>query len=161
MSYLITQTEADYFFQIEKIPEDDAKYTFPVSGDKLVIPFTSLDKRESFLFDITRSIIKIRKVTYQSRVRKIYILRRLDIDGPAHLNPEINEVPLEILKPYNGQEIECPHLHIYIEDFNNKWAVPADLFFNFKGKDIYDIMIEFFTYCNAKKLPEIEKRLLL
>ncbi|MBU2443954.1 MAG: hypothetical protein KJ666_00065 [Bacteroidetes bacterium] len=93
MAIFLTQTEADFFFAMEKIPESSEVYTYPLSGDKLLIPFTSLDKRENFLFDINRASIRITKVTYQNRVRKSFVLRRLDLDGSPHANPEVENVP--------------------------------------------------------------------
>lgn len=161
MAHFITQTEADYFFQLEKIPESNEPLSFPVSGIKIVIPFTSLDKREMFLFDIHRSSIKLTKATYQNRARKTFIIRRLDLDGPPHQNPETENVPLPFLEPYNGKDIECPHLHIYVEGFSSRWAVPANLFMDINGNDIYDSLIDFFVYCSVKKIPLIEKGLLI
>ncbi len=122
MAHFITQADADFFFEMEKFPEDGKEYNFPVSGEKLSIAFTSSNKRKNFLFDIYRGSIKITKITYQSRVRKAYILRRLDIDGPTHTNPEVETVPFNFLKLYNGKEIPTPHLHIYIEGFGERWA---------------------------------------
>ncbi len=61
MAHYITQQDADFFFGMEKIPEDDSEYQFPLSGEKLIITFTSTDKRENFLFDIYRGSIKITK----------------------------------------------------------------------------------------------------
>ena len=161
MAQFITQQDADFFFEMKKFPEEDKKYQFPNSGGKLILSFTSSDKREKFVFDIYRGSIKITKTTYQNRVRKAFILRRLDYDCAPHLNPEVETVPLPILEPYNGKEIQSPHMHLYVEGFGERWSVPADLFFNFNGKDIYEIMIDFFKYCNVKKLPDITKTLLI
>lgn len=161
MARFLTQQDADFFFEMEKFPEEDKKYQFPYSGGKLVLPFVSADKREKFFFDIYRGTIKITKATYQNRVRKAFVLRRLDYDGAPHSNPEVEIVPLQILEPYNGKEIPTPHIHLYIEGFGERWAVPADLFLNLDNKDIYEIMTEFFKYCNVKKLPDITKTLLI
>lgn len=161
MAHFITQQDADFFFGMEKFLEEDKEYQFPCSGEKLIIPFTSADKRENFLFDIYRGSIKITKAVYQNRVRKAYILRRLDFDGAPHPNPEVENVSLPILEPYNGKEIPSPHIHLYVEGFGERWAVPAELFLDLNGKDIYEIMIAFFKYCNVKKIPLIKKTLLL
>jgi len=161
MAHFITQQDADFFFGMEKFPEYDQEYQFPHSGEKLVISFISADKREKFLFDLYRGSIKITKVVYQNRVRKAYILRRLDFDGAPHPNPEVETVPLPILEPYNGKEIPSPHLHLYVEDFGERWAVPAELLLPLDGKDIYEIMEDFFRYCNVKQLPKIIKTLLI
>lgn len=161
MAHFITQQDADFYFGMKKLPEDDVEYQFPHSGEKLVLPFMSADKRERFLFDIYRGSIKITKATYQNRVRKVYVLRRLDIDSAPHINPEVEVVPLPVLEPYNGKEIPSPHLHLYVEGFAERWAVPAELLLPLNGKDIYEIMEDFFRYCNVKQLPNIKKTLLL
>ena len=120
MAHFITQQDADFFFEMEKFPEEEKEHQFPSSGQKLTIGFTSSDKRENFLFDIYRGSIRITKITYQSRVRKAYILRRLDMNGPTHTNPEVEAVPFGFLEPYNGKGIPTPHLHIYVEGFGEK-----------------------------------------
>ncbi|MBK9334937.1 MAG: hypothetical protein IPM96_21685 [Ignavibacteria bacterium] len=116
MAIFLTQEEADYLFDIEKIPEDDKTIDFPSQGEKISLIFTSTDKREKFIFDITRAYVKLYKITYQNRARKAFVLRRLDINGQPHLNPTADKAPFEFLEPYNGIDIPCPHLHIYTED---------------------------------------------
>jgi hypothetical protein len=61
---------------------------------------------------VTRGRIKFTKATYQNRARQAVILMRLDLDGPLHRNQD-------------GEEIACPHLHIYREGYGDKWAMPA------------------------------------
>jgi len=161
MAHFITQEDADFFFEMEKFPDEEKEYEFPTSGQKLSIAFNSADKRENFLFDIYRGSIRITKITYQNRVRKAFVLRRLDLDGPTHVNPETDAVPLTFLQPFNGMEIPTPHLHIYVEGYGEKWAIPANLLMKFEGKDIYETMIDFFKYCNANQLPKIIKTLLI
>lgn len=157
----LTQQDADFLFGMEKFPEEEKEYQFPNSGEKLTIAFTSSDKRENFLFDIYRGSIRITKITYQNRVRKAYILRRLDLDGPMHINPEVENVPFSLLEPYNGKEIPTPHLHIYVEGFGEKWAIPANDILAIQDRDIFEMMEQFFSYCNVKQLPGIRKTLLL
>lgn len=159
MAHFITQADADFLFEMEKFPEEDNEYDFPTSGNKLIIAFTSSDKREKFLFDISRGSIKITKVTYQNRARKAFILRRLDIDGPTHTNPEVETVPLQFLAPYNGKEIPTPHLHIYVEGYDEKWAIPVKDVIEINDLEMYDIMEAFFKYCNVKQFPVINQTL--
>lgn len=161
MGHFISQQDADFFFEMGKIPEEEKEYQFPGSGQKLTLAFTSSDKRENFHFDIYRGSICLTKVTYQNRVRKAFILRRLDLDGAMHVNPEVEAVPLPYLEPYNGKEIQTPHLHIYVEGYGEKWAVPAELLLTVEGKDIYEMMIDFFKYCHVNQLPKIIKTLLV
>jgi hypothetical protein len=156
MAHFITQQDADYFFEMEKFPEEEKEHQFPTSGQKLTIAFTSSDKRENFLFDIYRGSIRITKITYQSRVRKAYILRRLDLDGQMHVNPEVETVPFSFLEPYSNSP-----LHIYVEGFGEKWAIPANNILETQDKDIFEMMEQFFSYCNVKQLPNIKKTLLV
>lgn len=100
MVHSITQKEADYLFGLKKIRDTDKTFNFPFSGDKIILPFTSSDRKEKFLFDISRGSIKITKATYQKRGRKSIVLRRLDVDGAPHRNPESEIVPLGFLEPY-------------------------------------------------------------
>src|SRR5579862_5566409 len=108
----IDQAEADALIEMEKrfVVEED--WTFPAEGQQRGLELTSIDKRENFMLDVTRSRIKLTKATYQNRVRSAIILMRLDLDGPPHRNPD-------------GLEIPCPHLHIYKEGYGDKWAIPA------------------------------------
>lgn len=151
----LTQEEADAMFETDKMPKGNCSYIFPEKGEKLSIPFVSSDSREEFLFDISRHEIKVSKITYQNRVRKIFPLRRLDIDGPPHKNPTVEEIPLPFLTPYNGALIRCPHLHIYVEFYMDKWAVPADIFLNLNPNDLFENMVAFSKYCNIINLPPI------
>jgi hypothetical protein len=152
----LTQTEADYLFDLDKIPKDQEIYSFPNPGEKLIIPLISVDKREEFLFDMYRSTIRLKKITYQKRARKVVILRRLDIEGSVHKNPEASDIPLDILKNYNGLEVPCPHMHLYIEGFNLKWAVPAGELANLVDDNLYENMEVFLDYCNVRTKPAFQ-----
>jgi hypothetical protein len=108
----LTQAEADVLIAMEKQRTDNRVLKFPDPGDRLTIPLISADRREAFTLDVTRGRIKFTKATYQNRARQAVILMRLDLDGPLHRNPD-------------GEEIACPHLHIYREGYGDKWAMPA------------------------------------
>ena len=83
-----------------------------MSARRKAIPLASLDRRENFILDLSRYQIKLTKATFQNRVRRVIVLLRLDIDGPPHRNPD-------------GEEIPCPHIHLYREGFGDKWAMPV------------------------------------
>ena len=102
----VTQAEADALIAMEKRFVDENDWMFPNAGERLALDLTSLDKRENFVLDITRAQIKLTKATYQNRARQAIILMRLDLGGPPHRNPD-------------GEEIPCPHLHIYREGFGD------------------------------------------
>ena len=142
----LTQDEADKLMAMEKRAVDEKEWLFPVAGDRVAIPLTSLDKRESFMLDVTRARIKLTKATYQNRARAAIILLRLDLDGPPHRNPD-------------GEEVPCPHLHIYREDFGDKWAVPAPLARYTNIRDLFSTFEAFMQQCNITDPPRIQKGL--
>mgnify|MGYP001558414863 FL=1 len=158
---MLTQSEADCLFEMPKKPKYGNPLAFPHAGGKLLAEFVSLDGREVFLFNINRASIVVSKCTYQKRARQVEILRRLDIGGSSHPNPSVESVPLEFLAPYNGLEIPCPHLHIYVEGFADKWAIPSPANLMNSNTDLYAIMESFLRYCNVQEMPNIERGLFI
>ena len=142
----LTQNEADKLMAMEKRAVDEKEWLFPAPGDRVAIPLTSLDKRESFMLDVTRAQIKLTKATYQNRARAAIILMRLDLDGPPHRNPD-------------GVEISCPHLHIYREGYGDKWAIPAPLATYTNTLDRFSTFEAFMQQCNITTPPKIQKGL--
>lgn len=159
---MLTQSEADVLIAMQKRRATDESYDFPSSGEFLTIPVISIDEREPFLIDVNRKgRIRLTKCTYQERYRGIIILLRLDIDGPPHTNPEVSSVPNSYLAPYNGQIIQSPHLHLYIEGFMDKWAIPTPSGKFPNTSDLYTTLEDFFRYCNIVELPIIQRGLFI
>jgi len=77
----LTQADADVLLSMEKHKVDDTPYEYPSLGGGVRIPLQSLDKRELFFLDITRSQVVLTKGTYQNRARGVAILARLDFGG--------------------------------------------------------------------------------
>lgn len=142
----ITQTEADKLIAMQKKAVDRTEWIFPGQADRIVVPLTSLDKRENFSLDVTRYQIKLTKATFQNRARIVIILYRLDIDGAPHRNPD-------------GEEIPCPHLHIYREGFGDKWAIPAPIDKFPDTSDLFSTLDAFMTHCNITEPPVIQRGL--
>jgi hypothetical protein len=142
----LTQAEADALIAMEKCRADEKEYLFPRPGERISIPLTSPDKRENFMLDVTRAQIKLTKATYQDRARQAIILMRLDLDGPVHRNPD-------------GEEILCPHLHVYREGYGDKWAVPAPTDRYTNTLDLFATFETFMLHCNITDPPRIEKGL--
>ena len=71
------------------------------------------------------------------------VLMRLDLDGPPHRNPD-------------GEEIACPHLHIYSEGWGDKLAiaVPVDKYSN--TSDLFATCEAFMQHCNITDPPKFE-----
>jgi hypothetical protein len=139
----LTQAEADALISMEKMKVDDSIYQFPQLGESVSIELKSVDKREQFFLDLNRGRIEIKKLTFQNRARKIVVLVRLDLNGSPHRNPD-------------GEEISCPHLHLYREGFGDKWAfaVPADKFPDLDHPR--NILEAFMYYCNIVEPPLIQ-----
>jgi len=157
----ITQAEADALIAMEKHCIEEKTWLFPSAGARLSVPLISPDKRESFLLDITRAAIRLTKATYQNRARQAIILMRLDLDGPPHPNPEDAPAGLSHawLVPYAGQIVPCPHLHLYIEGYGDKWAIPAPADRYPDAQDLFSAFEAFIVHCNITRAPRIEKGL--
>ncbi len=141
MSLLLTQQEADTLLILEKHYKGNKSFRFPSTGGNLRIPLFSADDREEFSLDVTRGYIEIRKNTFQARARKAIILVRIDIAGPPHRNPD-------------GEEIACPHMHIYREGYGDKWAVSLpDNFSNHNNALL--TLLEFMNFCKVVTKPNI------
>ena len=159
----ITQAEADALIAMEKHRVDDKNWLFPAPGGRLAVALVSPDKRENFMLDITRATIKLTKATYQNRARQAIVLMRLDLDGPPHPNPETAPVGANYawLTPYAGQIMPCPHLHLYVEGYGDKWAIPAPIDKYPNATDLFSTFEAFMQHCNITKPPQIDKGLFI
>ncbi len=142
----LTQAEADQLIALPKVKINHDRNSYPGMGGALTVPLTSKDRREYFLLDISRGRIDLLKGKYQERGRQVVVLVRLDFGGPPHRNPD-------------GEEIECPHLHIYREGYGTKYAVPVpvDKFSNLC--DLWQTLSDFIRYCNIVDPPDIDRGL--
>ena len=140
MSADLPQDEADSLLAMQK-KSDKASIRIPDSGEAVTVGLTSIDSKERFLLDITRSKIKLTKSTLQTRGRQVVVLARLDVDGPPHENPD-------------GEEIPCPHLHLYREGYGDRWAfeVPAERFSDVGNFHV--LLSDFMRFCNVPHLPD-------
>ncbi len=146
MAKIITQKEADRLFSMEKVKVDDTVWALPYGGTKISIPLQSKDFKEKFMLDVNTSKLCLAKLTLQNRTRDTITLCRLDI-GVPHRNPD-------------GQEVGSPHIHLYREGFDDKWAypLPNEVFKNIDNK--WDILVAFMTYCNITDVPNFNGKLL-
>jgi hypothetical protein len=141
MALSLTQIEADALLAMEKHCADSGALAFPSLGGSLRIPLASTDRREEFMLDITRGHIEVRKNTFQNRARKAVVLARLDLGGQLHRNPD-------------GEEVPCPHLHIFREGQGDKWAIPAPADWNCEGGALA-VLDQFMRFCNIATKPDI------
>lgn len=145
MTIFLTQHEANSLLALEKHFLGSERFEFPALGGALRIPLHSADRREEFSLDITRGRILLEKNTFQTRARKAVILARLDLAGPPHRNPD-------------GEEIGCPHLHLYREGYGDKWAEPLPTVLAGLTSAI-ELMEAFMDYCRIVGKPIIERGL--
>jgi len=142
----LTQAEADALIALEKHRVDEERYAFPAGGQAISVQLQSPDNREHFLIDLSRGRIDLAKVKLQNRARQILVLVRIDLAGGPHRNPD-------------GEEVPCPHLHVYREGYGDKWAVPlpADQFPD--PSDVWATYGQFLTFCNITQPPHVERGL--
>ena len=158
---MLTQSEADALIAMPKKRANDESHDFPGGGETLTVPIISEDGRESFSLDVYKGRIRLTKCTFLERHRKTVILIRLDIDGRPHTNPEVTSVPIAYLDPYNGQTIQCPHLHRYVEGFENQWAIPVPANRFPRTDDLHTTLDDFFCYCSITDPPIIQRGLFI
>ena len=149
----LSQSEADALLQMPKEFLDAVPLEFPVSQPaRYARELRSLDRREQFLFDFARGNRNRACLKYQTRARKVLILARLDLGGPAHRNP-----PNAPYRP--GVRLDCPHFHRYVEGFEDKVAYdPADV----PALVVRDLnngvfcLEDFLRYCAVQIIPNIQ-----
>jgi len=140
----LTQGEADVLIAMEKVRENDDWCRYPGLGGSFCAPLVSADKKEHFLLDVSRGKIDLLKGKYQKRGRQVIVLVRLDFGGAPHRNPD-------------GQEVPCPHLHVYRCGFGDKWAIPVPVDRFFDTTDLWRTLQDFMAFCNITRAPNIER----
>jgi hypothetical protein len=140
----LDQATADALIALPKVRVNNDVSYYPGLGGYLSVPLLSEDGRESFHLDIRRSGIDLVKGTYQNRAMQVVVLVRLDFGGAPHRNPDDAEIP-------------APHLHIYREDYGDKWAIPAPQEQFPHLQDLWITLQDFMNYCNIVNPPLIQR----
>ena len=148
--FMLTQSDIDLLLNMIKQLKSNDKIVFPPFGTEIKLDVISTTTKDKFIIDISRKgYIKINRCTYQTRYQKSIILLRLDVNGPPHTNPD-------------GEVIPCPHLHIYREGYESKWAFPLQDKINVQNPDdLIEILIRFLEYNKISNIPEIEEQMFL
>lgn len=142
----LSQIEADLLLRMEKHRENDRRYRYPQFGGSVRIPLVSEDEKESFMLDIGRGKINLEKGKLQNRARGVVVLARLDYGGSPHRNPD-------------GKEVDGTHLHLYCEEYGDKWAYPIDPSRFTDTGDAMKTLDEFMRFCNITVPPIIDEGL--
>ena len=103
----------------------------------------SVDKREIFILDFYRGYFEVKKYTYNSRYRQSIVLARLDSMG-RHTNPD-------------GEIFEGPHIHIYTEGFDDKFAYPVSKIGLDDKFEIDEGLSTLLKYINVEDIPTIKR----
>ncbi|HWU16155.1 MAG TPA: hypothetical protein VN155_00595 [Devosia sp.] len=143
----LSQVEADELLSVEKHSASDEVHAFPATGEHLTLKLVTADEREFFNVDINRRSIALNKCTFNGRARSAVILARLDLNGAPHRNPD-------------GEELPCPHLHLYREGYADKWAFPVPPGAFSDLSDLRTTCSDFLAYFNVTRPPVIQKDLL-
>ena len=139
----ITQSEFEFLMKQEKVFSDLVN---PVILGPPPLQWTrkieSVDLRESFLFDFYRGSLELSKYTFNKRYKQTIVLLRYDNWG-RHTNPD-------------GQLFEGPHVHLYREGFNDKFAFSPSTVGVSETDSMEQVLKELMLFCNVKKIPTIE-----
>ncbi|MEE8483243.1 MAG: hypothetical protein V3S46_01490 [Nitrospinota bacterium] len=137
------QSEAKILMNMRKFFTDSDAISLPPGSDK-THELVGEDEREKFLLDLWRGTIRLSKLKYQTRGRKVIVLVRMDIGTAPHTNPD-------------GVIIEGNHIHLYREGYEDKWAYPlkSDGFRN--PSNILQAFDDFCRYCNIKDIPSFQE----
>ncbi len=55
----------------------------------------------------------------------------------------------------DGEEVPCPHIHIFREGYDDKWAYPLEREISTDPGDLVQILIDYFEYNNISNRNEI------
>lgn len=141
----LTQEEADTLIALAKDLKSRSPIAFPpMRSSHQVEAQSSTIPPVDFVFDIQRKTLNPAKCTYNTRSSNV-ILIRVDIKGPPHGNPD-------------GEEVPCPHIHIYREGYGDKWAYPLENHITTDTSDLVSVLISFLEYNNVTETPEISEQ---
>jgi hypothetical protein len=102
-----------------------------------------MDGEHGFFFHMRRSGNVVSQMTTQERYETNEILLRLDTDGSPHTNPDDTVVP-------------TPHLHVYVEGFDDKWAFELPENLDVSSGDAATTLVLFLKYCGIDPVPPFQ-----
>ena len=129
----LTKEEAQELIDMLKHYVDKKNLDFPSPGKRVQFTVIGDTKNDKFAVNVYRQNKNPKGCTFQGRTEaENIVLMRLDVNPTAiHINPD-------------GEKIKGTHLHIYSEEFDERYAVPFDI----KDKDLFDICFTFFEKFN-------------
>ena len=140
---MLVQDDFDILMGSSKYFNDNSAIIIPDNGGKINRYIYSENSKDQFVLNIERGRIDLRKVKYQTRDKSTNtVLLRIDTKGPRHLNPD-------------GNFVECPHMHIYRENYGDKWALPLDSSIFSDSDNLGNLLRDFLIYFNVQDIPTI------
>ncbi len=138
----LTTKEAENMITMLKHYVDGVALGFPDAGGKLNFSVIGETRSDKFAVSVYRQRLNETGGTFQGRTENSNIvLMRLDVNPTAvHQNPD-------------GEKICGTHLHIYNEEYGDKFAVPFDT----KDKDLFQNCLIFLNKFNIVDSDDIIK----
>lgn len=138
-------TQAEYVFLMEQEKDfDDLATPIKLGPAPLqwVRQIHSLATKEVFHLDFYRGSFELSKYTVNNRYRQTIIMLRYD-NGGRHTNPD-------------GVLFEGPHVHLYREGYNDKFAFPVSEINVLESDTMENVFNKIMHFCNVKRFPTIE-----
>tara|TARA_R110002124_G_scaffold56746_2_gene159775 strand:- start:146 stop:583 length:438 start_codon:yes stop_codon:yes gene_type:complete len=138
----ITQSDFNNIIKEEKIFSD---LIHPLELSPAPISWTreikAINSKNIYLLDFYRGSFELTRYTYNKRYRQSLILLRYDSRG-RHTNPD-------------GVTFDGPHVHIFREGFNDKFAYPISDLNIEDTNSIDEVLDKLLQFCNVIKRPVI------
>lgn len=142
----MTRAEATELIQVIKKMMNQGKLILPQSGNQSKFELCSIFSDKDRFTVIMNRCSKIRKDKYTLMLRygSDKGLLRIDVGGPAHINPD-------------GTIIPCPHIHMQIKDLGawDVWAMEIPAVFG-NVEDRVQTFETFLQYCNVNDIASID-----
>jgi hypothetical protein len=149
----LAQAEADSLLGMAKEFLDDDPLEFcqtqPMNNERWL---RSLDRREQFILTVERGRRRRIRLKYQTRARKVIVLARMELNGPAHWNP-----PESPYRP--GERLDGTHVHLYRENFEDRIAYAIPDVPGLMARDLGNGLMcleDFLRFCGVGRWPNIQ-----
>lgn len=146
MANILTQEEADELLEMLKKCAVNSFDFPPKRKDGRLESFSIVDESKRFMIIVNRKNLHADdKITYIAIYKKGNIrLLHLDLGTTAsHTNPP----------ELGGEELEGPHLHIYRENLDDRYAVP----FEVSSSDLIDNFYNFLELFHIIEKPKVNR----
>lgn len=138
----ITQLEYEFLMGLQKKFANDQEIEIGPAPIKWTREVNSTESHDLFLIDYHRGKLQLLKYTLNERFRQTVCLIRLDTAG-RHTNPD-------------GIHFDGPHIHIYRDGFDDKFAYPVETAGIKDPTNIGNSVKEFLEFCNIRNVPPIQ-----